>query len=324
MKDVLFKLKKELISSNLFLSNNSEDGRVNSSLNEKDVLSKITEINNSTNILEDYELLIPKARYWYDFALKKEDFLIPVNIKITDMKNADNVNSKEGVYYAFTGETDFRKIKSWRNFLKEIQINKQDLDTDYYFLIINKADTKDIFVTSVKCLTEITKNRNNLSFQCKWDNNRIMVRKDFDEAFENTITPIIKACKKLANDYEAIKLYYKEICAKIEHEEALENKQNDPFVLNEELLKEKDISITSEQIKTFETEINKRKETEQKLQKENEVLKEKLLNIFAMFKEQNFTKENIIALMNLEDEEYDELNKKYEESIEEKCQSFER
>ena len=93
---------------------------------------------------------------------------------------------------------------------------------------------------------------------------------------------------------------------------------------NEELLKEKDISITSEQIKTFETEINKRKETEQKLQKENEVLKEKLLNIFAMFKEQNFTKENIVTLMSLEDKEYDELNKKYEESIEEKYQSFER
>ena len=43
-----------------------------------------------------------------------------------------------------------------------------------------------------------------------------------------------------------------------------------------------------------------------------------------MFKEQNFTKENIITLMNLEDKEYDELNKKYEESIEEKYQTFER
>ena len=97
MEDVLLKLKKELISFNLFLSNNSEDERVNSLLNEKDVLSKITEINNSTNVLEGYELLVPKARHWYDFALKKEDFLMPVNIKITDTKNADNVNSKEGI-----------------------------------------------------------------------------------------------------------------------------------------------------------------------------------------------------------------------------------
>ena len=60
----------------------------------------------------------PKGNGFSAVAIYK--ILIPVNVKISDMKNADNVSSKEGIYYAFTGETDFRKIKSWRNFLREI------------------------------------------------------------------------------------------------------------------------------------------------------------------------------------------------------------
>ena len=53
-----------------------------------------------------------------------------------------------------------------------IMVILQDFRKDYYFLVINKNNTKDIIINSVLGISNITPNVNNLPFQIKWNNNR--------------------------------------------------------------------------------------------------------------------------------------------------------
>jgi hypothetical protein len=59
----------------------------------------------------------------------------------------------------------FNKLKN-----KEYNTNHKK---DYYFLVLNKTDTSDIIINSVKGLTTISPNINNLPFQVCWDKNRL-------------------------------------------------------------------------------------------------------------------------------------------------------
>jgi len=58
----------------------------------------------------------------------------------------------------------FNKLKK-----KEYNFNNKK---DYYFIVLNKTDTRDIIVNSVKGLTLLTPNINNLPFQVCWNKNR--------------------------------------------------------------------------------------------------------------------------------------------------------
>ena len=59
----------------------------------------------------------------------------------------------------------FTKLKN----KKYNMINKKD----YYFVVLNKTNSNDIIINSVKGLTILTPNINNLPFQVCWDRNRI-------------------------------------------------------------------------------------------------------------------------------------------------------
>jgi hypothetical protein len=48
------------------------------------------------------------------------------------------------------------------------KINKKD----YYFIVLNKIDSKDIIINSIKGLKILTPNINNLPFQICWNKNR--------------------------------------------------------------------------------------------------------------------------------------------------------
>jgi hypothetical protein len=43
---------------------------------------------------------------------------------------------------------------------------------DYYFLVVNKKNTSDVIINSVKGLKTLTPNINNLPFQINWGRNR--------------------------------------------------------------------------------------------------------------------------------------------------------
>lgn len=144
-----------------------EDGRINSINDEESILVLI-----KTNPPKGYTVLNAPPRYWYDFALVNNTEFYPINIKSTSGHSADNISSKEGMYYALTGRDPKKdKITTFENFNKKIiEYYKEDITADYFFLVFLK-NQGSLFFTSLKRLETIVSNGNNLPFQCKWENN---------------------------------------------------------------------------------------------------------------------------------------------------------
>ncbi|PDX06355.1 restriction endonuclease [Helicobacter pylori] len=182
----------EFLKTNPYnLSQPLQDGRLNSSVNEEEIL----------NTIKHFPIQLPKAREWWDFSFEENDIFYPVNIKTTTTKTADNLNGKLGIYYALCGLVpEFNNEIAWEKYFQKLH---KDLGTntnrDYYFLIINKNDPKDIFINSLKGIQ--TLQPNNLPFQCKWDNNREIVQRNFDESKNFILSALAKSVKLRANIY---------------------------------------------------------------------------------------------------------------------------
>ncbi len=178
------------------LSQPLQDGRLNSSINEEEIL----------NTIKDYfPIQLPRTREWWDFSFKKNDIFYPVNIKTTTTKTADNLNCKLGIYYALCGLVpEFNNEIAWEKYFQKLHKDLgKNTDRDYYFLIINKNDPKDIFINSLKGIQ--TLQPNNLPFQCKWDNNREIVQRNFDESKNFILSALAKSVKLRANIYLTFK-----------------------------------------------------------------------------------------------------------------------
>ena len=125
----------------------------------------------------------PKIKMWYDFLAF--DYMygwIPINIKTTNTITNDNTGNLAMCVYAYTNEIlDFHK--SYENCMmseilfKNLKNKKYNTNNkkDYYFLVLNKTDKNDIIVNSVKGLTILTPNINNLPFQVCWNKNRSFI-----------------------------------------------------------------------------------------------------------------------------------------------------
>jgi len=154
LKEIVAFLKSE----NIKLSAKNRDGRINSSFNETRILDILS---------TKFKIEIPRSRGWFDFAIQEEEFY-PVNIKITDATHADNLNCKLGLYYGLTGRIpSFPNEISWNKYFEFLKKDLNKNDKDYYFLVINKQNNKDIFLNSLKSLAVLQPNGNNLPFQCK-------------------------------------------------------------------------------------------------------------------------------------------------------------
>jgi len=185
-----------LKSGDMLLSKQSKDGRVNSILNEDEILRIIE---------QRFNIDVPRARDWADFYIDA----IPVNIKVTTTNTADNASSKKGVYYALTG-TIYQGNNTWEQYLQSLKENISDSEKDYYFLIINKEDTQDIFFNSLKCITSLVPNGNNLPFQIKWKDNKILQRKTFEEAKALILKTLGKSMQLRADAYLSFQKYFGE------------------------------------------------------------------------------------------------------------------
>jgi hypothetical protein len=181
---------------NITLSSEQNDGRLNSAINENEII----------NLIErQYNIDVPTARNWADFYIND----IPVNIKITTTKTADNASSKEGLYYALTGEI-YHGSNQWKAYLKQLKANIKDTNKDYYFLVVNKTNTQDIFINSLKQISKLQPNGNNLPFQIKWCDNKIMQPKTFEEAKELLLSTLGKSIKLRADAYISFQKYFSE------------------------------------------------------------------------------------------------------------------
>jgi len=63
---------------------------------------------------------------------------------------------------------------------------------DYFFLVLNKRDNKDIIINSVKGLSVLTPNINNLPFQVCWNKNRYYEYKSINKILKMFINCLQK------------------------------------------------------------------------------------------------------------------------------------
>lgn len=172
---IMYKIKKYLKLEAFQFSTQNEDGRINSCIDEDEVIKLLIEKFGG-------KIKKPKIRMWYDILAF--DYMygwIPINIKTTTTITSDNTGNLAMCVYAYTNEIlDINRDKSYENGkMSDILFNKlknkkynTNNKKDYYFIVLNKTDASDIIVNSVKGLTILTPNINNLPFQVCWDKNR--------------------------------------------------------------------------------------------------------------------------------------------------------
>lgn len=172
---IMYIFQKYLKLQAFQFSTQNEDGRINSCIDEDEVIKLLIEKFGE-------KIKKPKIRMWYDILAF--DYMygwVPINIKTTTTITSDNTGNLAMCVYAYTNEIlDIHRGKSYENGkMSDILFNKlknkkynTNNKKDYYFIVLNKTDASDIIVNSVKGLTILTPNINNLPFQVCWDKNR--------------------------------------------------------------------------------------------------------------------------------------------------------
>ena len=164
-------LKEFLQKKQILISKNFQDGRLNSNFDE----IKILEI-----LKEKYKqkIIIPNKRMWYDFLFFDLKFgLLPINIKSSFMNTSDNVGNLAICIQSYINyDLDYNNLynsgeisKILIENIKNKNFNKKTFK-DYYFLIIDK-NNGNIILNSLKGISKLTPNNNNLPFQIKWNDN---------------------------------------------------------------------------------------------------------------------------------------------------------
>jgi hypothetical protein len=181
---IMYHIQKYLKSLNIEFSGKNKDGRINSCIDEDQVIDILVEKFNN-------RIKIPKIRMWYDILAF--DYIygwIPINIKTTTTLTTDNTGNLAMCVHAYTDEKlDFHVNKTYENGkmskilikkLKKKKFNKNN-KKDYYFLVLNKKDNKDVIINSIKGLTKLNSNVNNLPFQVCWNKNRLYEYKNINK-----------------------------------------------------------------------------------------------------------------------------------------------
>lgn len=200
---IMYKIQKHLKSKAFQFSSQNKDGRINSCIDEDVIIQLLIEMFGN-------KIKKPKIRMWYD--LLAFDYMygwIPINIKTTTTITSDNTGNLAMCVYAYTDEIlDIYRDKSYENGkMSDILFNKlkhkkynTNNKKDYYFIVLNKTDASDIIVNSVKGLTILTPNINNLPFQVRWSKNKFF-------KYEN----INKKIKMFIECLQSPKLSWKEV-----------------------------------------------------------------------------------------------------------------
>ena len=172
---IMYKIQKYLKAQAFQFSKQNEDGRINSCNDEDEIIKLLVKQFGN-------KIKIPKIRMWYDILVfDNMHRWLPVNIKTTILQTSDNTGNLAMCVYAYTDEVlDIHSNKSYDNGkMSNILVNKLKNKEynfinkkDYYFIVLNKTDSSIIIVNSVKGLTLLTPNINNLPFQVCWNNNR--------------------------------------------------------------------------------------------------------------------------------------------------------
>ena len=171
----LVEVVEYLNSLTIEVSENHEDGRVNSIDDEDTVIDLLIE-KYGDNIDK------PPARCWWDIKV----FGYPLNFKSSKFGSAaDNFSSKAAILYALTNIPEEEvTCSSWKQFQKKLQHNSsQQTPRDYYIIVLDKT-TNRVYLQSLKSLNKLTSNGNNLPFQIKWKDNVEPVQRNYGQAYD--------------------------------------------------------------------------------------------------------------------------------------------
>lgn len=165
------------LSGIVTISENHEDGRVNSITDEDTVIDLLIEKYGEENVKK------PAARCWWDVKL----FGYPLNIKSSDFAKgaSDNFSSKAAILYALTDLSEDKvNVTSWGKFQDALKNHSgTENNRDYYIIVVDKG-TREVYLQSLKSLNKLTANGNNLPFQIKWRDNIQPVQRDYGQAYE--------------------------------------------------------------------------------------------------------------------------------------------
>ena len=179
------------------------DGRVNSQENERQISHALRLFTHSNDWFRQagYTLEVAEARYWFDFCVRGEGLFIPVNVKVSTFQSADNLSSKEGLFYALTGvDPKTVNINSWERFCKLLAENLgRDPAADYYFMAASKMDRGDVFWTTLKSLNVLRSSGSNPPYQCQWAANRERRERTPEEATNFLLTTLRQSFVKGAD-----------------------------------------------------------------------------------------------------------------------------
>ena len=173
---ILSEVVEYLNTLTIQVSESHEDGRVNSIDDEDTIIDLLIQKYGEENIEK------PPARCWWDVKI----FGHPINIKSSKFGSAaDNFSSKAAILYALTDipEEDVT-CTSWKSFQTKLKENSsQSTPRDYYIIVLNKV-TGVVYLQSLKSLSKLTSNGNNLPFQIKWRDNIHPVQRDYLQSYD--------------------------------------------------------------------------------------------------------------------------------------------
>jgi len=164
-----------LNTQSIVVSENHEDGRVNSIDDEDTIIDLLVE-----KFGDNIET--PPPRCWWDIKV----FGYPLNIKSSKFGNAaDNFSSKAAILYALTDLPEEEvTCTSWKSFQNKLQMNSsQEKPRDYYIIVLDKTTNK-VYLQSLKSLQKLTSNGNNLPFQIKWKDNTHPIERNYLQSYD--------------------------------------------------------------------------------------------------------------------------------------------
>ena len=182
----------EYLSGIVTISENHEDGRVNSITDEDTVIELLIERYGEENVEK------PSARCWWDVKL----FGYPLNIKSSNFSKgaSDNFSSKAAILYALTNlPEDKVNVTSWGKFQDALK-NRSGVENnrDYYIIAVDKG-TRKVYLQSLKSLNKLTANGNNLPFQIKWKDNIQPTQRDYGQAYEFLVESYKESVRRKVN-----------------------------------------------------------------------------------------------------------------------------
>ena len=153
-------------AKSITLSSSEGDGRLDSAMKEGPFLIELKRILLEKN--PEWSIVIPKERSWCDIIIQA----IPINLKLTEAKTADNCANKRAIFFSITGSSDYPYSSTWNDFYDKLSTTPwkahRNKATEYHYLVKNKLTGAVLLKAMFDIHTYVSNPSNDL--QINWKN----------------------------------------------------------------------------------------------------------------------------------------------------------